>query len=171
MLEADACATAPALGDGAVVLFHAWPPGTLDALPGDHRRPARAGATFVRVDELERFAGDGRVDGDADERHVTAPAVLAVDGGNSKVDVALVAADGTLLGAVRGPTISHQATSLDGGRRRAARRGSCAAGRRPGSRARRRSRSSASPAPTTRARSGSSSGPSPRSRRPSRRSS
>src|SRR4029079_9119152 len=36
----------------------------------------------------------------------------AVDGGNSKADVALVAADGTLLGAVRGPTISHQATSL-----------------------------------------------------------
>ena len=30
------------------------------------------------------------------------PAVLAVDGGNSKVDVALVAADGTLLGAARG---------------------------------------------------------------------
>ena len=39
-------------------------------------------------------------------------AVLAVDGGNSKADVALVAADGTLIGAVRGPTISHQATSL-----------------------------------------------------------
>src|SRR3954447_6322658 len=35
-------------------------------------------------------------------------AVLAVDGGNSKADVALLAADGTLLGAVRGPTISHQ---------------------------------------------------------------
>jgi len=30
------------------------------------------------------------------------PAVLAVDGGNSKVDVALVAADGTVLGAARG---------------------------------------------------------------------
>jgi N-acetylglucosamine kinase-like BadF-type ATPase len=30
------------------------------------------------------------------------PAVLAVDGGNSKVDVALIAADGTLLGAARG---------------------------------------------------------------------
>ncbi|MEA2606007.1 MAG: hypothetical protein QOI00_764, partial [Chloroflexota bacterium] len=44
---------------------------------------------------------------------MTAPAVLAVDGGNSKADVALVAADGALLGAVRGPTISHQATTLD----------------------------------------------------------
>jgi len=49
---------------------------------------------------------------------VTRPAVLAVDGGNSKADVALVAADGTLLGAVRGPTISHQATSIAEGARR-----------------------------------------------------
>jgi N-acetylglucosamine kinase-like BadF-type ATPase len=49
---------------------------------------------------------------------VTAPAVLAVDGGNSKADVALVAADGRLLGAVRGPTISHQATSIQEGARR-----------------------------------------------------
>lgn len=39
--------------------------------------------------------------------------VLAIDGGNSKVDVALVGADGSLLGAVRGPTISHQAVTLD----------------------------------------------------------
>jgi N-acetylglucosamine kinase-like BadF-type ATPase len=30
------------------------------------------------------------------------PAVLAVDGGNSKTDVALVAADGSLLGTGRG---------------------------------------------------------------------
>jgi N-acetylglucosamine kinase-like BadF-type ATPase len=36
---------------------------------------------------------------------VTLPAVLAVDGGNSKTDLALVAADGTLLAAVRGPGI------------------------------------------------------------------
>ena len=35
--------------------------------------------------------------------------VIAVDGGNSKVDLALVAEDGGLLAAVRGPTISHQA--------------------------------------------------------------
>jgi len=39
--------------------------------------------------------------------------ILAVDGGNSKADVALVGADGTLLAAVRGPTISHQAVPLD----------------------------------------------------------
>lgn len=37
-----------------------------------------------------------------------APAVLAVDGGNSKTDLVLVAADGTLLGRGHGPTISHQ---------------------------------------------------------------
>jgi N-acetylglucosamine kinase-like BadF-type ATPase len=41
------------------------------------------------------------------------PAVLAVDGGNSKADVALVDGDGRLLAAVRGPTISHQAVELE----------------------------------------------------------
>lgn len=41
--------------------------------------------------------------------------VLAVDGGNSKTDIALVAADGTLLVAVRGPTTSHQAVGLEVG--------------------------------------------------------
>jgi N-acetylglucosamine kinase-like BadF-type ATPase len=46
--------------------------------------------------------------------HVIA-AILAVDGGNSKADVALVAADGTLLGAMRGPTVSHQAVGLEPG--------------------------------------------------------
>lgn len=49
---------------------------------------------------------------------MTRPAVLAVDGGNSKADVALVAADGTLLGAVRGPTISHQAVTIHEAARR-----------------------------------------------------
>ncbi len=42
-------------------------------------------------------------------------AVLAVDGGNSKTDVALVAPDGTLLAAVRGATTSHQAVGLEAG--------------------------------------------------------
>jgi N-acetylglucosamine kinase-like BadF-type ATPase len=42
-------------------------------------------------------------------------AVLAIDGGNSKTDVALVASDGSLLAAVRGPTTSHQAVGLDAG--------------------------------------------------------
>jgi N-acetylglucosamine kinase-like BadF-type ATPase len=36
---------------------------------------------------------------------LTLPAVLAIDGGNSKTDVALVAADGTLLGSARGPGV------------------------------------------------------------------
>src|SRR6185295_18688882 len=48
-------------------------------------------------------------------RQMTKPAVLAVDGGNSKVDVALVAANGSLLAAVRGPTISHQVVPLAAG--------------------------------------------------------
>jgi N-acetylglucosamine kinase-like BadF-type ATPase len=43
------------------------------------------------------------------------PAVLAVDGGNSKAQVALVAADGTLLSCIRGPSISHQAVGLEPG--------------------------------------------------------
>jgi len=43
------------------------------------------------------------------------PAVLAVDVGNSKTDVALVAADGSVLGAVRGPTTSHQQVGLESG--------------------------------------------------------
>jgi N-acetylglucosamine kinase-like BadF-type ATPase len=42
-------------------------------------------------------------------------AVLAVDGGNSKTDVALVARDGRLLSFVRGPTTSHQAVGLRAG--------------------------------------------------------
>ncbi|HEY4227718.1 MAG TPA: BadF/BadG/BcrA/BcrD ATPase family protein [Candidatus Limnocylindrales bacterium] len=46
---------------------------------------------------------------------VTRAAILAVDGGNSKADVALVAADGTLLAAVHGPSISHQAVGLEPG--------------------------------------------------------
>ncbi|MGD0122090.1 MAG: BadF/BadG/BcrA/BcrD ATPase family protein [Candidatus Limnocylindrales bacterium] len=39
-------------------------------------------------------------------------AVLAVDVGNSKTDLALVGADGRLLAAVRGPSASHQAVGL-----------------------------------------------------------
>lgn len=42
-------------------------------------------------------------------------AVLAVDGGNSKADLALVARDGTLLSAVRAPTISHQQVGVEEG--------------------------------------------------------
>jgi N-acetylglucosamine kinase-like BadF-type ATPase len=41
-------------------------------------------------------------------------AVLAIDGGNSKTDVALVDWDGTVLAAVRGPGASHEAYGIDG---------------------------------------------------------
>ena len=40
-------------------------------------------------------------------------AVLAVDGGNSKTDVALVGHDGTLLGYARGPGSNHQVIGLE----------------------------------------------------------
>src|SRR6266498_2997861 len=43
--------------------------------------------------------------------------VLAVDGGNSKTDVALLDRTGRLLAAVRGPTSSHQAIGLEPGLR------------------------------------------------------
>jgi len=39
--------------------------------------------------------------------------VLAIDGGNSKTDVALVAGDGTLLAAARGPGINSHQTGVD----------------------------------------------------------
>ena len=41
--------------------------------------------------------------------------VLAVDGGNSKTDVALCTVQGELRAAVRGPTTSHQAVGLEPG--------------------------------------------------------
>jgi N-acetylglucosamine kinase-like BadF-type ATPase len=41
------------------------------------------------------------------------PAVLAIDGGNSKTDVALVAGDGTLLAAARGPGINAHVAGID----------------------------------------------------------
>ena len=100
-----------------------------------------AGATFVRLDALR------------------VRTVLAVDGGNSKTDVALVAEDGRLLAAVRGPTSSHQAVGLEAGMERLAglvAEAVAAAGRRR-DRARCR-RSTRSPAPTRRPTSGCSTG-------------
>ena len=41
------------------------------------------------------------------------PAVLAIDGGNSKTDVALVAGDGTLLASARGPGINAHEVGVD----------------------------------------------------------
>ncbi|HWE92256.1 MAG TPA: BadF/BadG/BcrA/BcrD ATPase family protein [Pseudonocardiaceae bacterium] len=43
-------------------------------------------------------------------------AVLAVDGGNSKTDVALLAADGSLLGHARGAGSNHQTVGADAAR-------------------------------------------------------
>jgi N-acetylglucosamine kinase-like BadF-type ATPase len=40
-------------------------------------------------------------------------AVLAIDGGNSKTDVALVGGDGTVLAALRGPGASHEEYGVD----------------------------------------------------------
>jgi N-acetylglucosamine kinase-like BadF-type ATPase len=45
---------------------------------------------------------------------VSGAAVLAVDGGNSKTDVALVNADGSVLALVRGPLSSPQHLGVDG---------------------------------------------------------
>jgi peptidoglycan/xylan/chitin deacetylase (PgdA/CDA1 family) len=55
LLAADALRETPRVGDGAVVLFHGWPPGTLDALPGIIDGLGALGASFVRIDALERF--------------------------------------------------------------------------------------------------------------------
>lgn len=45
-------------------------------------------------------------------------AVLAVDGGNSKTEVALVSAEGSVLAALRGPTVSHQQVAIEVGMQR-----------------------------------------------------
>ncbi len=41
-------------------------------------------------------------------------AVLAIDGGNSKTDLALVGWDGTVLASLRGPGASHEDYGIDG---------------------------------------------------------
>ena len=52
-IERDVVAGVEAHGDGAVVLLHAWPRGTLAAVPGIIDRLRADGATFVRLDELD----------------------------------------------------------------------------------------------------------------------
>ena len=56
-MAADALRLVPEVGDGAVVLFHTWPPGTLDALPAILAGLRSAGAEFVRIDELPVVPG------------------------------------------------------------------------------------------------------------------
>ena len=51
----------------------------------------------------------------ATRSHPARPTILAVDGGNSKTDVALVGRDGRLLAALRGPSSSHQVVGLETG--------------------------------------------------------
>lgn len=55
-IAADALRLVPAAGDPAIVLFHAWPSGTLDALPILIDGLRDRGARFVRIDALERFS-------------------------------------------------------------------------------------------------------------------
>jgi N-acetylglucosamine kinase-like BadF-type ATPase len=47
----------------------------------------------------------------------TLPAVLAIDGGNSKTDVALVSPDGAVLASLRGPGASQEEHGIDGAMR------------------------------------------------------
>ena len=99
-------------GDGAVVLLHAWPTATREAI-GDDRRagcatPGRRSCGSTRSARSRRTVS-------VSPARPPEVAVLAVDGGNSKTDVALVGRDGRLLAAVRGPTISHQEVGIDAG--------------------------------------------------------
>lgn len=58
-VEAAVTAGACARGDGGVVLLHAWPDRTLAAFPGIVARLRETGATFVRIDALDRLPATG----------------------------------------------------------------------------------------------------------------
>jgi peptidoglycan/xylan/chitin deacetylase (PgdA/CDA1 family) len=77
LLHADALRLTREIGDGAVVLFHAWPPGTGDAIAPLIRDLRAAGADFVRIDELERFSGSTTADGLAGRLEVARGAATA----------------------------------------------------------------------------------------------
>jgi len=53
----DAVREVPLAGDPVVILLHAWPPGMLVAMPAMIDGLRALGAAFVRIDDLERFAG------------------------------------------------------------------------------------------------------------------
>jgi len=57
------------------------------------------------------------------------PAVLAIDGGNSKTDLALIASDGAVLASLRGPGVSHEDFGLEEAMRRLAELVEAVAGR------------------------------------------
>ena len=75
------------------------------ALPGIIGDLRAAGCDVRHGRRARRRAGAPRVTG----------LLLAVDGGNSKTDVVLLERDGTVLGAHRGPTVSHQQVDARGG--------------------------------------------------------
>jgi peptidoglycan/xylan/chitin deacetylase (PgdA/CDA1 family) len=54
LIAADALRAAAARVDPTVILFHAWPPGTLDAMPDLIDGLRAIGGRFVRIDELDR---------------------------------------------------------------------------------------------------------------------
>ncbi len=98
------------------MLLHSWPDVTAATLPSSSTSCAASAVQLVRLDALgEEAFVPARLRGE----HVSAAVdVLAVDGGNSKVDVALVSADGAVLGAARGG-----GASVHAGRDGAVRRG------------------------------------------------
>ena len=55
-MVAETLRLVPDVGDPAIVLLHAWPPGTHDALPGMIDGLRDLGAMFVAIDELEARA-------------------------------------------------------------------------------------------------------------------
>ena len=55
-MAADAIRLVPRVAGPAVILLHAWPPGTLDALPPLIDGLRRLGATFVTIDRLQESA-------------------------------------------------------------------------------------------------------------------
>ena len=124
-LEGRVVRGAVAVGDGAVVLLHGWPAATPVALPAIIDRLRDAGATFVRIDALPALPGRLAVPAagargapagvDRARARPMSDLLLAVDGGNSKTDVALLTGDGSVLASLRGPTVSHQAIGADAG--------------------------------------------------------
>jgi len=58
-IATDALELIPRAGDPAVVLFHSWPPGTLDALPQLIDGLRESGATFVGIDEIDAIGAAG----------------------------------------------------------------------------------------------------------------
>src|SRR5205823_14609889 len=87
------------------------PPGA-PRTPADRRvRPRRRAARAAREGRGLRHAAAGRRGGVA---MTTETVALAVDGGNSKTDLALVRADGAVLSVVRGSLSTPHRLGLNG---------------------------------------------------------